>query len=291
MTAIKQVSVTTTAHAKNLAKYLNDERAIARSSQHIINEDDWEKEMKRTREAYGHDKVSRAGAANTIMYHQVLAFNPDECDVNGGRITPAFAMKYARHYIERRYPNQEAVWVLHKEHCAADHTDRYAVHIGIGRTDLETGKRLNEGRSKYAKVERANTVRDMDRLFGLHQMKAGVRNSKVHARQPSRVEREMVHRGLKSKVRYIRNCIKHEMQALMRDPHQASLSELKRRLANRGVSMRASISRRDFTFEHDGVKINGVSLGRGYSGQTLTQVLEHGMEKDKGLGLENGMER
>ena len=53
MTAIKQVAVTSTAHAGNLGCYLNDERALARDSQHLVNEGNWEAEMAKTREAYG----------------------------------------------------------------------------------------------------------------------------------------------------------------------------------------------------------------------------------------------
>lgn len=82
------------------------------------------------------------------MCHQVIAFNPDECDINGGKMTPARCMEFAREWVEGRYPDQEAVWVLHRERCAADGTRRYAVHVGINRTNLETGRRLNEGRSK-----------------------------------------------------------------------------------------------------------------------------------------------
>lgn len=159
MTAIKTKAVTSAGHVGNLGKYLNDDRALLRDSQHIVNDRRWEKEMDATREAYGHNDPSRAGAKVTYMYHQVIGFNPDECSCNGGKMTPEKCMDFAREWVRNRYPSQEAVWVLHQEHCNADGTDRYAVHIGINRTDLETGKRLCEGRGQKAKVERANAMR------------------------------------------------------------------------------------------------------------------------------------
>ena len=60
MTAIKQVAVTSTAHMTNLARYLDDGRAIARGSQNLADERAWSREMDATREAYGHNEPSRA---------------------------------------------------------------------------------------------------------------------------------------------------------------------------------------------------------------------------------------
>ena len=117
MTVVKQVAVTSAAHVKNLGRYLDDERAIAREGQNLVREGNWQKEMDATREAYGHNSPARAGCANTYMYHQVLGFNPDECAMNGGKMTPQACMDYAREYVQERYPNQEAVWVLHEERC------------------------------------------------------------------------------------------------------------------------------------------------------------------------------
>lgn len=66
MSAIKQVAVTSAAHAGSLGKYLNDERALMRDSQHIANEDRWFEEMDATREAYGHNAPGRAGGVNDL---------------------------------------------------------------------------------------------------------------------------------------------------------------------------------------------------------------------------------
>ena len=288
MTAIKQVAVTTAKHARNLGRYLNDDRALARESQHIAREDRWEAEMDATREAYGHNSPSRAGAANTVMYHQVIAFNPDECDANGGKMTPEACMGFAREWVEGRYPDQEAVWVLHRERCAADGTQRYAVHIGINRTNLETGRRLNEGRSRQAKVERANAMRDMDRKWGLRQMEAGVRNSRVHARQPTRQEREMAARGARSDKQYVREAVRASVAEARRAPETERKRAFAASLDAKGVSVKVAKSGKDLTFERrkTGRKVNGVKLGRGYSMAGIAGAL--GLRA--ALELENGVE-
>lgn len=294
MTAIKQVSVTTSAHAGNLGKYLNDERALARGSQNLSNEEKWESEMARTRAAYGHDVPSRAGAANTVMYHQVLGFNPDECSCNGGKMTPEKCMEYAKEYVSTRYPNQEAVWVLHQEHCESDGTDRYAVHIGINRTDLETGNRLNEGRSKNAKIERANAVRDMDRKYGLAQMREGERNCRVHARQPSKAEREMAARGIRSNKSYIRDAIRASVSEVKNQPEVANKPRaLAQALDAKGVKMSVTENGKDFSFERKstGTKCRGYKLGRGYSMPGIARGLGINAARFMVRAMDEGLER
>ena len=107
-------------------------------------------------------------------------------------------MRYAKEYVGKHYPNQQIVMALHNEYCKADKTHRYAVHIVINRTDLSTGKRLDEGRGKSAKVKRANRIRDLDHEWGLKQVVEGERNSSVHKKQPSRIEKELAARGIDS---------------------------------------------------------------------------------------------
>ena len=147
MTAIKQTSVCSEKHLSRLKDYLSWDRdkALAHDTQNIISEERWFQEMADTRKAMGHDKPGKAGAKCTYMQHQILGFLPDECDLNGGKMTPEMCMRYARDYVAERYPNQEVVIVLHRERCRSDDTDRYAVHLGINRSDLETGRRLDEG--------------------------------------------------------------------------------------------------------------------------------------------------
>lgn len=267
MTAIKQKAVTSTSHAANVAKYLDDERALNRSSQHIANEGSWQTEMAKTREAYGHNKPSREGAANTVMYHQVLAFNPDECSCNGGKLTPEACMEYAREYVAGRYPCQEAVWVLHREHCAADGTDRFAVHIAINRTNLGTGRRLNEGRSRNAKIERANAVRDMDRKWGLQQMREGERNSRIHARQPTRQEKAMAARGARSDKQYIKEAITASMVEARASSQANKVRALADALNAKGVETHVAKGGKSFELcrRSTGLRVRSYKLGRGFS--------------------------
>ena len=100
--------------------------------------------------------------------------------------------------IESHGPVQYIVLMLGTNDCKADKTHRYAVHIVINRTDLSTGKRLDEGRGKSAKVKRASRIRDLDHEWGLKQVVEGERNSSVHKKQPSRIEKELAARGIDS---------------------------------------------------------------------------------------------
>ena len=209
MTIIKQTGVSNRSHQRNLRQYINDDRKVLlRDSQNMedcINIKRWASFMEATRHRYGHDKASRkvrdkktgelVDARNTIMYHQILAFLPDECDINGGTLTPEDCMRYAKEYARAYYPNQQVVFALHNEYCKADKTHRYAVHMVINRSDITDGKRLNEGRGQTAKVRRARRVREMDDRWGLRQVERDERNSAVHKRQPSKVEREIEARG------------------------------------------------------------------------------------------------
>ena len=191
MTAIKQTSVCSERHLARLRDYLSWDRdkALAHGTQNIIDDDRWFQEMADTRAAMGHDRPGKAGAKCTYMQHQILGFLPDECDLNGGKMTPELCMRYAREYVAERYPNQEVVMVLHRERCRADATDRYAVHLGINRSDLETGRRLDEGPARKAAASRVKTVRTLDERYGLRQLERGKANSRVHARQPASASR------------------------------------------------------------------------------------------------------
>lgn len=208
MSIIKQKAVISSRHAKNVRDYLNDDRALLHDSQNITNEKRWYREMDRTRDRAGHNIPARAGAKNTIMYHQVLAFLPDEADIYGGKMTPELCMKYAKEYAEKRYPNQQIVFALHKEQCKEDDTYRYAVHMAINRTNLETGKRLHEGTGQIAKRERARSVRELDVAWGLKQVEKDKPNSKIHTRQPRGAEKAIHMRGSYSYKRNLRQLVK-----------------------------------------------------------------------------------
>lgn len=201
MTAIKQVAITSAQHMKSLSGYLDrtseKHDALDFDSQNLNEPENWAREMDRTREAYGHNEPGRKGSKCTYCYHQIIAFNPDECDVNGGKMSRDSCMEFAREWVARYYPNQEAAWALHLEH-SKDGTDRYAVHIAINRTDLSTGKRLNDGRASRQKTLHAARMREMDERWGLSQLERGQRNSRVHARQESRGERRAREIGSKA---------------------------------------------------------------------------------------------
>lgn len=293
MTAIKQVAVTSGAHLRSLRGYLDrsNERheVLDMDSQHLNDPSCWEREFDRTREAYGHNRPGKAGAKCTFCYHQILAMNPSECDLNGGKLTPADCMAFAREWVERYYPNQEAVWALHREHCAADGTDRYAVHVAINRTDLETGKRLDEGRASRQKALHASRMRDMDGRWGLAQMEKGARNSVHHARQQSRAEQRAREAGLARSARFetdldhVRRVVRESVREVAEGGEPNKMRALNEALEARGVHMRMScdgtLKSRDVVFEYrptydrrgaggERVKkasISGRKLGRGYS--------------------------
>lgn len=143
LTVIKQKAVSSSRHAKNVRKYINGKDALARGGWNLPYNKYWYAKMARTRKSFGHDKPARAGAKNTIMYHQVLAFLPEECSCNGGKMTPDACMAYAEQWLAKHYPHQQVILALHEE--SDKEGKRFAVHMAINRTDLLTGKRLWEG--------------------------------------------------------------------------------------------------------------------------------------------------
>lgn len=294
LTAIKQVSVTSAAHLKSLAGYLNDERALMRNSQNLVDESRWAEEMDHTREAYGHNSPSRACNNYTYMYHHIIGFNPDECSCNGGTMTPEKCMQFAREWVQGRYPNQEAVWVLHKEHCAVDSSDRYAIHMCINRTDLESGNRLHEGLGRAAKVARANAMREMDARWGLHQLEKGQRNSRVHAMQPTRTEKEMRARGAVPDKDMMRQCVRARVREIAQEaPRGNRMRELAVRLKADGIEMTVSKNAKQVQFRREGSdrKIGGWRLGRGFSASGLAAGLGIGAVKQLGNEISQEMER
>ena len=152
-------------------------------------------------------------------------------------------MRYAREYVAERYPNQEVVMVLHRERCRADATDRYAVHLGINRSDLETGRRLDEGPARKAAASRVKTVRTLDERYGLRQLERGKANSRVHARQPGTEERDMARKGqaARSENARIRVAVARRIEEVgrMRDCPDR-MGELERRLKRDGIELARS---------------------------------------------------
>lgn len=292
MTAIKQVAITSAQHMKSLSGYLDrtseKHDALDFDSQNLNEPENWAREMDRTREAYGHNEPGRKDSKCTYCYHQIIAFNPDECNVNGGRMSKGDCMEFAREWVARYYPNQEAAWALHLEH-SKDGTDRYAVHIAINRTDLSTGKRLNDGRASRQKTLHAARMREMDERWGLSQLERGQRNSRVHARQESRGERRAREIGSKADPGFetdqdhVRRVVRESVREVAASGAPNRMRALNEALERRGVHMRLSRDRnlgeRDLVFEYrptydrrDGrgravrkAAISGRKLGRGFT--------------------------
>lgn len=197
MTAVKQVSVCSERHLRNIKAHLdwNREKALAHDTQNIIDEDRWFEEMHASRDQFHHNEPGKAGARCTYMQHVTLNFNPDECSCNGGEMTPERCMDYVRDFIQARYRDHECLVVLHREHCESDGTDRFAAHVTVNRNNLVTGLRLNEGPARTAAKSRAGTVRALDEKYGLRQPERGQANSRVHGRQHGAAERDMARKG------------------------------------------------------------------------------------------------
>ena len=90
MPAVKQVTVKSRSHLKRLESYLNRDRdkALDHGTQNLTRTGSARscmREMDATREGDGHNWPGKANCACRYMEHQCLAFNPDECDVNGGK--------------------------------------------------------------------------------------------------------------------------------------------------------------------------------------------------------------
>ena len=292
MTAIKQIAITGAQHMKSLSGYLD--RANGKhdvldfDSRNLTDPENWSREMDRTREAYGHNEPGRKGSKCTYCYHQIIAFNPDECDVNGGKMSRDSCMEFAREWVGRYYPNQETAWTLHLEH-SRDGTDRYAVHIAINRTDLETGKRLNDGRASRQRTLHAARMREMDGRWGLVQLERGTRNSRVHARQESRGEqraREIGSKadpGFETDQDHVRRVVRESVREVAASDAPNRMRALNEALERRGVHMRLSRDRnlgeRDLVFEYRPTydrrdtlghavrkaAISGRKLGRGFT--------------------------
>ena len=278
MTAIKQTSVTSRKHLARLKDYLDWDRdkALAHDTQNIIDERRWFEEMDETREALGHNRPGKAGCKCTYMQHQILAFNPDECSCNGGKMTPERCMDYARDYLRARYPDCEAVVVLHLEKCRGDGSERIAAHLGINRSDLITSRRLDEGPARKAAAARVKTVRELDERYGLRQLERGKANSRTHARQPGAAERDMARKGQaeRSENARVRATVARRIDEVGRLPKCADrMGELSRRLEKDGIALvRSKGGHIQYRFHSKALggerKVNGARLGSARSRST-----------------------
>lgn len=230
MTVIKQKRVSSERYAKNVRKYINGKDAIVRGGWNIEWSDHWFSKMDRTRKVFHHDKPSRAGVKNVIMLHQILAFLPEECSCNGGKMTPDACLAYAEQWLAKHYPHQQVILALHEESDKAG--KRYAVHMAINRTDLLTGKRC-ETAGRRGKFERASWVREMDKDWNLTQLEKGKRNSKIRDRQPRDIEKEIVDRGEYS----YKNNLRELIHIAIDEGRVKNMEQFKKLLASWGVDI------------------------------------------------------
>lgn len=230
MTVIKQKSVLSDRYAKNVRKYINGKDALVRGGWNIEYSDRWFSKMDRTRKVFHHDKPSRAGAKNVILLHQILAFLPEECSCNGGKMTPDACLAYAEQWLAKHYPHQQVILALHEESDKAG--KRYAVHMAINRTDLLTGKRCETG-GRHGKYERASWVRELDKDWNLAQLEKGKKNSKIRDRQPRDIEKEIVDRGEYS----YKNNLRELIHIAINDYHPKNMEQFKKILASWGVDI------------------------------------------------------
>lgn len=231
MTIVKQKAVVSERHAENVRKYLNSKDAVLRDGWNMEYHDKWFAEMARTRERFGHDIAARRGFKNTLMYHQVLAFLPEECSVNGGKMTPELCMAFAMEYVGERYPDQQVVFALHEESDGSG--KRYAVHMAINRSNIVTGKRLDEGTGKKGHHDRVESVRRLDDEWGLQQVEEGKPNSLIRNRSPRDAERAII-----EDERYsYKNNLRRIVKAVLRMPSVRSLDDFAERMQGYGVEI------------------------------------------------------
>ncbi len=230
MTVIKQKSVSSERYAKNVRKYINGKDALVRGGWNIEYSDRWFSKMDRTRKVFHHDKPSRAGVKNVIMLHQILAFLPEECSCNGGKMTPDACLAYAEQWLAKHYPHQQVILALHEESDKAG--KRYAVHMAINRTNLDTGKRCDIGGRK-GKYERAAWVREMDEAWNLTQLEKGKKNSKIRDRQPRDTEKEIIGRGEYS----YKNNLRELIHIAIDEGRVKNMEQFKKLLASWGVDI------------------------------------------------------
>jgi hypothetical protein len=270
MSVITQKAIVSPAHIKHLTAYLNDERALDCDSNNIINKKRWAAEMEGTRQSYGHDTPSRAGAQNTSMLHQIIAFLPEECDMNGGKLSAQTCMQYARDYVLARYANQEAIWVLHREYCRRSGIARYAVHIAINRTDLVTGNRLDEGRGRRAVAARVKTIRGLDSRYGLAQLKPHERNSMIQDRADSTAQQKLRQKS----VRLWTDSMREAINGILEDKGVCELQGFVAALADKGIIADFKRSKSNVTYSDEhGHRIRGARLGYGCDRQSIEDRL------------------
>lgn len=126
-------------------------------------------------------------------------------------------------------------------------------------------------------------------------MKANERNSKIHTRQPTRAEKEMEKRGIRSDKQYIREAVRVSVREVQAHPQKNNIRALAESLGKKGVTMTVSKNGKDFTFERrkSGLRVNGNKLGRGFSHGGIVRALglEAARQMERALDESMGRDR
>lgn len=143
----------------------------------------------------------------------------------------------------------------------------YMQHQVIGFNPDECS--CNGGPARAAAKSRVRTVKELDTEYGLRQLERGLSNSKVHARQPGREEREMAKKGRSDKsenarVRAIIAQRAEEVGRLKSCPDR--FGEFARRLESDGIEVaRSKQGALQYRYRSESLgktrKINGARLG------------------------------
>lgn len=171
--------------------------------------------------------------------------------------------------VHVRYPNQEAGIVLHEERYKVDNTTRYAAQLGINRTNIETGRRLDKGPARQAAKVRVATIRKLDARYGLRQMERRKSSSRLHGKQPGCAERDMARKrqASRSENGCVRAIVTRRIDEVGRIPRcHDRIGELARRLAKDGITLsrskNGSLQYRFYSKSlRDMREVNGVRLG------------------------------
>ena len=147
--------------------------------------------------------------------------------------------------MAERYPNQEVVMVLHRERCRADATDRYAVHLGINRSDRKPAEGSTRAPPERRRHHAWKTVRTLDERYGLRQQAR--QGQLARPREAAgRAERDMARKGQaeRSENARVRVAVARRIEEVrrMRDCPDR-MGELERRLRRDGIELAKSKGR------------------------------------------------
>lgn len=132
--------------------------------------DDWVKEFQ------ANEKHRRRKRKNNVkLYHEILAWHPDDTDY----LTLDIIEDLTREYIHLRNPNGLYVGAIHLSQ------DHYHVHLCVSGVEYQSGQALRISKQDFRMVKERVQELEQSRYPGLHYSKVdhGRRNSKQHKKQ------------------------------------------------------------------------------------------------------------